>query len=439
MRIKRWICIVVLLVLSPPARAEVEERLDELENRMEQVEKSAGSGSGFMANSPEWMRRFHLSGNADFSYLYGEENSLADHGRLAVENARLFLDVDLGGEARLFDHTVMESASFYFEWDIFRKAAFQNDVGSLYLRLDSLGGSEAFNLKFGRFPLPFGEEYVRFHEKRFDNPLISFSTASVYGLDEGILLFGSLRNGLFQYMFAVTDGDHDIAQNSSSEPALTAKLVLEPKPWLHLSASAHRTGLLGPTAGTSFGKSALMFGEFGLYPILKEPLFQNGVPAPKDPSRKLKDIYGFEVDLVLHDARYGRLWLSYGRVFAEADSTNFYDRDMHYWTAEGVFELGAVCEALDRFYAALRYSAIGTFDDDKGWRLRVMNNGGNLGYNVDHVQSINVGFGVRLLKNLIFKAEYSWFDFNLVRGASAALGGLEDDRDYGGVSFSLEF
>ncbi len=120
MRIKRWICIVVLLVLSPPARAEVDERLDELENRMEQVEKSAGSGFGFTANLPEWMQRFHLSGNADFSYLYGEDNSLADDGRFAVENARLFLDVDLGGEARLFDHTVMESASFYFEWDIFR-------------------------------------------------------------------------------------------------------------------------------------------------------------------------------------------------------------------------------------------------------------------------------------------------------------------------------
>lgn len=441
MRIKYCTWTLVLLALSLPARAEVDERLNELEKRIEQVEQSAAGNSGFSLNIPGWMRRFHLSGNSDFSYLYGEKNSFVDEGRFAVENARLFLEVDLGGEVRFFDRTLMESSSFYFEWDIVREASLKNKVGSMYLRLDTLGGQEAFNLKFGRMPIPFGEEYLRFHEQRPENPLISYSAPAPYNWDEGVMLFGSFAENKVQYLFAVMDGDDGFNTNTNAEPQIAGKLILEPWPWLHFSVSGIRTGKLGDS--DTAAKSALEWGGTHAVAIPIESgellTFRNGAPITMPDTAPLHTLNAYEVDLILNKPGVGRLWFAGGQAFIESGSNSSFDRDFAWWIAEGVLELGAMHEALDRIYLAIRYSGIGTLDSDEGYKFEAMNNGSDFGFNTKRVDVISAGIGVRLLENLIFKAEYSHYDFDLVNGASAVLSGVEDDRDYGGIGFSLAF
>ena len=178
-------------LVSMPAASEesgLERRVEELERKLEEQSLGDEGDDPLVAGAtslPSWVDRFHLSGNADFDYLHGEHRSIADDGRFAVENARFFLDVDVSGEARLFDRTVFESSSFFFEWDLVREASLKNEAGSLYARIDRIAGVDALNLEFGRFPIPFGEEYLRFHQDRPSNPLISYSAPAPYNWDEG--------------------------------------------------------------------------------------------------------------------------------------------------------------------------------------------------------------------------------------------------------------
>ena len=200
------ILLIALLFCAPPALSDPgsdahlgsNSEHDLLAERVAVLERAVeDQGATVLASQsvPSWVEAFHLSGNADFTYLYGRQNSIADEGRFAAENMRLFFDVDVAGEVRLFDRTIFESASFFFEWDLVREAELKNEAGSLYARLDRIGGSQALNLQFGRMPLPFGEEYLRFHQQRPENPLISYSAPAPYNWDEGVMLFGSLGDG----------------------------------------------------------------------------------------------------------------------------------------------------------------------------------------------------------------------------------------------------
>lgn len=418
--------------------AELAERLERVEQILEATEQNEENSRSVPDRLPDWTRRFHLSGNADAFYLYGQKNSMADEGRFAVDNARFFFNVDLGGEVRIANRTALRSASLNFEWDLVREASLKNKVGSLNIRFDGIFGIPQLNVKAGRFPLPFGEEYLRFHEQRPSNPLISFSAAAPYNWDEGLLLFGSFHQNRFAYAIAITNGDDDFSGNSNETPQVTVKLTARPFAWLTASVSGTRTGGLG---GGDPGESALEWGGTHAEPISNAGVqtFQHGVPIAADPTNRLDDLYAWEADLVFEKRNVGRLWLAGGQAFVESGTGSFYDRDFAYWIAEAIVELGMLAEPLDPFYLALRYSAIGTFDSDKGYHFEAMNDGGNLGNNTKRVDQLSAGVGVRLHKSLIIKAEYSHFDFDVVRGVSAAIKRLSGSRDYGGVAVSVGF
>jgi hypothetical protein len=419
----------------------LEARVEELERKIEAADEQESPPPSLSSRIPKWVERFHISGNADFSYLYGEHNSFADDGRFAVENTRLFLDVDLGGEVRLFDTTILDAASFYFEWDLVREASLKNKVGSLYARVDGLGGSDTFNLKFGRMPIPFGEEYLRFHEQRPKNPLISYSAPSPYNWDEGLMVFGSFRDKKVTYQLAVTDADDDFNVNSHPEPQVTLKVAFDPTSWLHASVSGLRTGRLG---GDDFGEAAESAIEWG--GTHAEPLGIGGVPTYRDgaistpdPSPRLDDVLAWEADLILDRPIYGRLWVAFGQVFIESATSNFYDRDFSYWIAEGVFELGCLNDMLDRFYVAARYSGMSTFDDDEGYSFAAMVGGEELGFNTKQVELVSAGIGVRLTEQIVVKTEYTYVDFETVRGVDPAIQDAAKERDYYGVELTLGF
>lgn len=430
---------------SPPSDP-ADGRIRELEARVRALEESPGSGSGEHSEAIErlasWVERFHLSGNADFVFFEGESRSKAPEGKYAVENARFFFDIDLASDVGNEDTTLFENASVFFEWELYRDAVFKNDFGSLYLRFDRLLGSSWLNLKMGRMQIPYGEEYLRFSQDRPKNPLFSFSAPAAYGWDEGLMLFGGDGTGELDYSLAVMDGDSVQNVNTNSDPMLVGKLAYRPSDWAYLSVSGLSTGKLdagSSAAATSFLLGGVYFTPLGTFQDLGVPNFQNGVGVPDDPSRALDSSHAAEIDVILTDEDLGRLWLAFGRAGIRSRDGSSYDRDLTYWIAEAVLELGSVTESLRTTYLAARWSGIGTFDADEGALLPVKNEAGDLGYNVRRVDLMGIGFGWRVTPNITFKTEYSWFDFDLVRGVTADIRGRRRDRNFLATGFSVSF
>ena len=410
--------------VTPPDTRMDNSELEGLEERVERLElERQESPTGI----PKWLTNFHLSGNADFVYFNGEDNSHSPNSRFAVDSARLF-----------FDFGVSDDISFFLEWDIVREAEKQNDFTQLYLRIDRVFDLDALNLQIGRTLIPYGEEYPRFHDDRFENPLITFSAPGAWWWDEGILLFGSFAGQKLEYRFSVMDGDIGFNDNTAEEVQLAGKLTYKPTDWTKISLSGLSTGRIGNSS--SPGISAMFFSgvpvvPFGFGPELDN--FQDGDSIRRDPNLAFK-VRAWEVDSIVSSFDWGQLWLAYGQVDINTEGESIYDRDLHYWIAEGILQFGAFSPRLNRFYLAARYSAIGTFDSDEGYSLGAFNNGRELGFNTERVDVISLGVGLRITENVKLKMEYAWYEFTLVDGA----GGLKDsadDRNLFGTGISVKF
>ena len=376
---------------------------------------------------PNWVNRFHLSGNADVVYFYGQDESHSPNSRFAVDNARLFFDVNIN------DH-----ASFFLEWDIVREAEKQDDFTQLYLRIDRIFDLDALNLQIGRTLIPYGEEYTRFHHERFQNPLITFSAPGAWWWDEGVLVFGTITDSKLQYQFAVMDGDIRFNDNTAEQVQLAGKITYEPIEWATLSLSGLRTGKIGTSSRP--GISAMFFGGRAVVPFGSRTdveNYQDGMEIDDDPNLVF-NVNSWEIDSIVSSADWGRLWFAYGQVDINSEGESTYDRDLHYWIVEGIVELGMLGMRLDKLYLVTRYSAIGTFDSDEGYSLGAFNEGENLGFNTESVEVISVGIGLRIHENVKLKLEYAWYDFALVDGAGS-LNDRADDRNLLGIGMSAKF
>ena len=240
---------------------------------------------------------------------------------------------------------------------------------------------------------------------------------------------------------AITDADDGFNQNTHFEPQVALKLIWEPRPWLHVSWSGLRTGRLG---GDDFGEaaeSAIEWGGTHIEPvgIGGIPTYQNGVLVAADPSPRIDEVFAWEADVILSDPNLGRVWLAFGQVHIESAGASMYDRELTYWIAEGVLELGALFDPLDRFFLASRYSAIGTLDADEGYSIAAMAGVEELGFNTKRVDMLSSGIGVRLTKWLILKTEYTYVEVDTVRGVAASIRDLGEKRDYYGAELTLSF
>lgn len=426
------------------ARARADEaarRADAAAKKAEEAARKTGEPPGEGPRAPAfatWYRRLHLSGNADVAFLYGEQHSRAKDGRFVVDNARLFLDVDLGEDLRPGGVPVADLASAYVEWDIARHAAFLNRIGSLYVRLDGLGSLPALNLKMGRMAIPFGEEYTRWTEGRPANPFLGFTAAAPYGWDEGIELFGSLGERLFSYTVAVMDGDEAFGKNTHAEPAVVAKLSVRPREWLCFSVSGIRTGAFGDASVPA--RSALILSAGFVTPFGSgTEEYGADVRLPTDPDPKIQDLRGYEADIVLERPGMGRLWLGFGQLRIEAAGDGRFDRLLYYGVAEGVLELGLLAPALDRVYLAARYSVISTSDRDRGYEFNADDRGDDLGFNTHAVHIATGALGLKIVENVTFKVEGSWVHFGVIRSASAAVRELAAHRSIFAAGFSVGF
>src|SRR6185503_10565035 len=85
---------------------------------------------------------------------------------------------------------------------------FRLQAGEVYVDFENLSRwwnrDGQLNLRAGRFDIPFGEEYLT--RDAIDNPLISHSITDLWGVDEGLELYGEIAG--VQYVAALQNGGH---------------------------------------------------------------------------------------------------------------------------------------------------------------------------------------------------------------------------------------
>jgi hypothetical protein len=424
-----------------PSSAELErlyDTVEKLEQRIGELEgaRSAGSARG---GSADWSERIRLSGSSELDYLQGNggEYGLYDEGSTQIYDARVFLDADLGSDARVGETTVFRDAGFAFEWNLVRLGYTQNNIGDLYVDLRGLMAQEWLNLEVGRFQIPFGENYLRFGRGRASDPFVALSASPPWFWDEGVKLWGKSSNGHFGYVASVTDGEGGLNIETNSSKQVTLKLSWDPSEWLHLSASALRTGTLGSADSPAF--ASLWLGEafpsaFGA--ASQAPSFDHGAEIPDGPNQ-LRNVVVLGGDAIVN-LPGARLWLSGGNASIESHGSSVYNRDLLYWLAELVFQLRTISPALDPMYLAVRANGLGTYDKDEGYLLD--SRYGDVGYNMRALDAYAIALGLPLGRNIVLKAQYTLQNIGLVRGIDdAEIREAADDADFFGMEIGVHF
>lgn len=334
-----------------------------------------------------------LSAEAGLAFFETGTRGQFPKAEFRVDDAKIFL------EAKVWDdiYTVTEI-------DLLTRESSNEDtyLGAMYADVENVGsrwiGEHVANVRVGRFAIPFGEEYqVR---GVMDNPLISHSLSDVWGFDEGVELYGS--KGKLSYVFAVQNGGYGRLHDYNADKSVTGRLGYDPLGWLHLSASAMRTGALSAKQDT-----------------LSEIWFGNGFFRAIGPAATTQT---FHAELYEFDGvgrwKTGHVAAAVGLAHFNDDAPAAHDvRNLHYWYVE------AEQEILAGLYGVMRYSTIRV---PNGYPLIGFGNAGAYFYSpasplTENLKRLSLGLGYRIAPPVVLKLEYS-----LERGETVT--GI--DRDY---------
>ncbi len=330
-----------------------------------------------------WYEKLTIRGYAALTYLDTGGVGTTEDGSFLVREASLFLDADVWERTTLFTEIWVTR---YLYGDPF-------SLGELYLRFSGLlaaGEGPGLGVKVGRFEIPFGEDYLRWDAT--ETPFIAFSAPDPYGIDEGVELYGAL--GPLRWIAAVTNGAGGSGSDDGPAKQVAAKLHGEPCGDLYLSASALSTG--------STEKTALRLSGSALEPV--------GTDAPStagtSPSDEVSSVC-WELDAWIARERRASLRLQLGRAHVN-DESNAFDRELTWIQAEPALRLREDLELV------LRYSAIGTYDDDEGYRFegKPIADGETLGYDTSVLKRLAAALRWRANPYLAAKVEvgHDWVD-----------------------------
>ena len=356
--------------------ADLQNHLKE-ERREESPLKEQRGGFGF--------GRVHLGGEGGVAYFHtGMEGAFPD-GSFRVDEAKLFVEAPLWEHTYFFgelDLTIRETDQEYFK------------LGELYVDFEHLtrrwGDTRWLNLRMGRLDIPFGEEYLV--RDVMDNPLISHSLSDMWGVDEGIEVYGSA--GDFSYVIAVQNGGHPMLKDADGDKSVAGRVGYDPVRWLHLSVSGMRTGNLGVEGDE-----------------LSEIWFGNGFfRSLGDPATTTR----FEANLFELDAhtywKTGHLKLAGGYVeYDDDDRSTDQRRDSWYYYAEAKQEL------VQNWWAAARFSHIMADDG-----MPIVGHGAFgpffFGPLTTDLWRLSIGLGYQWNEHLLTKVEYTREEGELLNG-----------------------
>ena len=260
----------------------------------------------------------------------------------------------------------------------------------------SLTDSVTFGLKLGRIDIPFGEEYL--WQDAIDNPLITNSAAYPYGWDEGILVYGDIHG--LGWVAAITDGTDDRSTEENSDKAFNFKIYGNPFESLDLSLSVMTNG--------DVSKSAIEFGGSHFRPVGAAHQSTLGTSPNTEVDADLMEINAkYNFSFARNEAY---LALSFGSAKAD-DSDPLFDRDFRWFSIEPFIQISK------NWYATLRYSEIGTYDDNEGHHFDGKTfAGGNaaFGYDTQRFQRMSLGLGWTPNPRIRAKLEFAKDRYELI-------------------------
>jgi hypothetical protein len=328
------------------------------------------------AAAPDPDREVRISGDVGLAFFKSGSDGQFPNGDFRVDEARVFL------EAPVLKNTFLVS-----EMDLVTREAYDDDfqLGDLYADFENLSGlwgqDNLLSVKAGRFDIPFGEEYESRHV--MENPLISHSLSDIWGFDQGLELYG--RKAPFTYVASVQDGGSDSLHNYSADKSFSGRVGWDPAAWLHLSASAMRTGELN-VAGDQY--SAVWFGN---------ALFRALGPASVTTQ--------FGANLLEVDAA-GR-WQG-GSLKAAAGTVRFGDNDPQADDSRHAdyFYIEAVQRLSEGFFGAARFSQISA---PRGFPVVGQGNFGEYDYeeSTTRLNRLSMGVGYQFGPPMVLKVEVS--------------------------------
>src|SRR5688572_14003804 len=212
-----------------------QQLIDDLSGKVANLERSKSSDHADESSLPPARSAGFSLGNVRFSgeggvaFFRSEAHGPAPNSEFRVDEAKLFVEAPLWKDTYFFAElniTTRENPSTYLE------------PGELYVDFENVSRlwnrDRQLNLRIGRLDIPFGEEYLT--RDAIDNPLISHSISDIWGVDEGIELYGTIAR--FNYVLAVQNGGHPALRDYNEDKSIAVRLGYDPVGWLHLSGSA---------------------------------------------------------------------------------------------------------------------------------------------------------------------------------------------------------
>jgi len=375
-------------IVAADQDAELSQQLRELQKQVQQQQETIEQLKRKVAafeercepepppREPTSLGKVHLSGEGGVAFFHTGSEGRFPSSEFRVDEAKLFIEAPIWNDVYVFGEINFVTREETRE---------QLWLGELYLDFENISQlwkrDGQLNLRVGRFDIPFGEEYLT--RDAIDNPLISHSLSDIWGVDEGVELFGAI--GKFRYVAAVQNGGYSALRDLDADKALVGRLSYDPLEWLHVSASAMRTGKLN--ADDDF---------------LSELWFGNGFIRSVG---SLATTTTFEAQVFEGDVRVrlprGHIQAAGGYLkYDDNDSAADNRRDVYYYYVE------ALHQVTDKLYAAARWSHILA---DDGFPLVGHGDFTEFFYYqlTEDLWRLSVGLGYRFSPNLLFKAEYT--------------------------------
>lgn len=397
----------LLLAVAPSFLAaqpqSLEERLNALEAQNKQLTEELSaqkktiselqsrlgerSEPDLSAPPPTGLRfgRLQISGEGGVAFFHTGSEGQHPNGSFRVDEAKLFLEAPIWDSTYIFselDLVIREANDEFFH------------LGELYIDFENIlrhwTDHNYLSVRVGRIDIPFGEEYLV--RDVIDNPLISRSLSDLWGVDEGIEVYGSAFG--FDYVLAVQNGGHPTLEDFESDKSVAGRIGYNFGDRGRISISGLRTGELS-TEDDKMSELWIGNGFFrSLGPAETTPTFEATV---------------FELDGQVFWTT-GHLKLAGGYFeYEDADSTMNRTREGYYYYAEALQDLPK------KFYTAARLSHI--LSDD-GMPIVGYGDFGKyfFGPLTTDLWRLSLGLGYRWNENLLAKVEYALEEGELLNG-----------------------
>ncbi|MGI9227749.1 MAG: hypothetical protein ACR2PU_03055 [Gammaproteobacteria bacterium] len=364
--------------------------------------------------SRPWWRNFDIHGFGAVGFYDTGSAGTREHGSFEIKEASLFVEAAVWKDISFF--VELQTNRLGKDDDLFTR------TGEVYAHFKDIpiGESTSLGMKLGRIDIPFGEEYL--WQDAIDNPLITYSAAYPYGWDEGVLLYSSFHG--LNWIFAVTDGTDARSSDENSEKAFNLKFYGNPWEPLYLSLSLMSNG-----DGT---KSAFEFGGSHFRPIGAPFTSALGdSPSTEVESNLIELASKYNFDLMGNTSGY--VALTFGAA-EQDDKVSSFDRDFMWFSIEPYLKF------TNSWYTVLRYSEIGTYDNDEHYNFygKIYAGGDAVSsFDIERFQRLGIGLGWAPNPHIRAKFEIGKDWFTLID--ASPLSADNEDREFAGFEMAVGF